>query len=91
MSEKLILKPDTIAIDSTDIWLNKDFDGSLPGIKFGVLGVDWSGSHGFGRWEMILDENGIPHIYTECMDKDQSKEFSKAILQNILDKAIIEE
>ena len=76
-------------VDSVDIWINKD--ANLEVIKDGVLGADWSGYNGCGRWQLILDANGIPHIYTEHMDNDTNRDFSEAILKAILDKAIIEE
>lgn len=89
MSE--IIKPEHATVDTVDTWINKDSSIDYQHIKYGVLGVDWSGSFGFGRWEMILDSEGIPHIYTEHMDKQDDKSFSKAILEKVLDIAIIEE
>lgn len=86
-----IIKPDKCTVDTVDIWINKSSNIDYQHIKYGVLGVDWCGSYGFGRWELVLDSEGIPHIYTEHMDKQDSKEFSKAILMKILDEAIIEE
>lgn len=87
----MLEKPATCTIDDIDVWINRDRTSEYASLHCGVLGVDWAGSYGFGRWELILDEEGIPHIYTEHMDKNDSKEFSKKILQAILDKAIIEE
>lgn len=81
----------SFTIDEVDVWANRSDDPNMSHIKHGVLGVDWAGSPGWGRWEMIMDEDGIPHIYTEHMDKRDDKEFSKAILEKVLDVAIIEE
>ena len=78
-------------VEAVDAWINKSDDEKLACIKNGVLGVDWVGSHGWGRWEMILDSEGIPHIYTEHMDVQEDKSFSKAVLIKLLDEAIIEE
>lgn len=78
-------------VETIDIWINKSDDAKLACIKDGVLGIDWVGSHGCGRWEMILDSKGIPHINTECMDAQNDKSFSKTILMKLLDEAIIEE
>lgn len=78
-------------VETVDAWINKSDEERLACIKNGVLGVDWVGSHGWGRWEMILDSEGIPHIYTEHMDEQEDKSFSKAVLTKLLDEAIIEE
>lgn len=78
-------------VDNVSAWANRSDHPEMECIKYGVLGVDWSGSPGWGRWEMIMDEKGVPHIYTECMDSQEDKAFSKAILEKLLDVAIIEE
>ena len=78
-------------IEIRDVWANRSDDPKMSHIKHGVLGVDWSSPMGWGRWEMIMDENGKPHIYSEHMDKDDTKDFSKAILARVLEDAIIEE
>lgn len=57
----------------------------------GVVVVNWDSNIGFGEWKMYFDEKGIPHIYTECMDDEHDKSFSKKILQALLDISIIEE
>lgn len=81
----------SFTVDAVDVWANRSDDPNMSHIKHGALGVDWAGSLGWGRWEMIMDEDGIPHIYTEHMDKGDDKEFSKAILEKVLEVAIIEE
>lgn len=79
------------SVDEISAWINKSDDPKLALIKDGVLGIDWVGSHGWGRWELILDESGNAHIYSECMDKQDDKLFSKKILMKLLEDAIIEE
>ena len=81
----------SFTVDTVNVWANRSDDPNMSQIKHGVLGVDWAGSPGWGRWEMIMDENGVPHIYTEHMDKGDDKEFSKAVLEKVLEVAIIEE
>lgn len=81
----MIKKPEKIEVDDVDIWIRQH--NVCPN---GVIGVDWNANIGFGRWEMIMDENGIPHIHSEGLDSKTSKDFSKLILQAILDKAIVD-
>lgn len=57
----------------------------------GILGIEWSGAAGFGRYELILRDDGLLHAYTECMDKKEDKAFTKAILTALIDKIVIEE
>lgn len=78
-------------VETVDVWANRSDDPKMEHIKYGCLGVDWSGSYGWGRWEMIMDEKGLPHIYSEHMDKGGDKEFSKAILNKVLEVAIVED
>lgn len=78
-------------VEIRNAWANRSDDPKMAQIKYGVLGVDWSSPMGWGRWEMIMDENGKPHIYSEHMDKDDAKDFSKAILMRLLEEAVVEE
>lgn len=78
-------------IEIRDVWANQSDEPEMSHIKYGVLGVDWSSPMGWGRWEMIMDENGKPHIYSEHMDKGDAKDFSKAILIQLLEEAVVEE
>lgn len=74
-------------ITDADIWINRNEN-----CPDGVIGVDWVCPQvGFGRWEMILDKDGVPHIYTEHMDIQNDKAFSETILKKILEVAVIEE
>lgn len=90
-NEVSAVKKREFVIDNVNVWANRSDQPEMECIKYGVLGVDWAGSPGWGRWEMIMDEKGVPHIYTECMDSQDDKAFSKAILEKLLDVAIIEE
>lgn len=57
----------------------------------GVIGIEWSANIGFGRYELILGDDGMLHAYTECMDRGEDKEFTKAIFAKLADKIIVEE
>lgn len=57
----------------------------------GVIGIDWSSAAGFGRYELIMQEDGTIHAYTEHMDSKEDKKFTKAILEKLLEKIVIEE
>ena len=91
LKKESIEKSRDFTIEAVDVWANRSDDPNMSHIKHGVLGVDWFGSPGWGRWEMIMDKDGIPHIYMEHMDKGDDKEFSKAILEKVLEVAVIEE
>lgn len=52
----------------------------------GMLAVSWSSDAGFGHWEAISDGNGKFITYTECMDSNDDKSFSKAILTKVMEK-----
>lgn len=69
------------------IWINRHKDY----VPNGCIGIEWSGAVGFGRFEIVLDENGTPHAYTEYMDKGEDKKFTKAILNLLVDKIVIED
>lgn len=69
------------------IWINRHEEY----VPNGCIGIEWSGAVGFGSFEIFLDKDGIPHAYTECMDRGEDKEFTRAILSLLADKIVIEE
>ena len=76
----------TPKIEIEEIWINRHEH-----CPHGVIGIDWSGNAGFGRFEIVLDENGVPHAYTEHMDSGDDKAFTKAVLDALVDKIVIED
>lgn len=79
---------DNINIISTEAWANR----IEPHCPQGVFGIDWSAENiGCGRLELVFDENGRAHIYSECMDSNGDKRFTKAVLMKVIEDAIIEE
>ncbi len=57
----------------------------------GVIGIEWSGDPGFGRYELILGDDGKLHAMTEHMDIPTQKMFSRDILNAILRDIVIDE
>lgn len=78
-------------INEVKCWANRSDDPELSCIKHGVFGIDWIGSPGWGRLELIFDGDGIAHIQSECMDTQEDKAFTKAVLNKVIDEAIVEE
>ena len=77
-----------INIVDIEAWANRcDKD-----CKYGVFGIDWVAENiGFGRLELFFDEDGTAHIYSEHMDTQNDKSFTKAVLMYMIDHAIVEE
>ena len=57
----------------------------------GVIIIEWSSNIGWGRYDLVLGDDGILHAYTECMDRGEDKEFTKAILAELVNKIVVEE
>ena len=57
-----------------------------PACPNGMISVTWTSDAGFGEWQAISDGNGKFNTYTECMDKNNDKSFSKAILTKVMEK-----
>lgn len=59
---------------------------------YGVLVIDWEAENiGFGRLELFFDKSGKAHIRSECMDSNDDKRFTKAVLMKVIEDAVIEE
>ena len=78
-------KIENLTID--EVWINRHPE-ACPN---GVLGIEWSANVGFGRFEIILDDKGVPHALTEYMDKGEDKAFTEAILAELLKIIVIDE
>ena len=57
----------------------------------GVIGIEWSGSDGFGRYELILGDDGKLHANTEHMDSELQKLFSQEVLTAVINNIVIDE
>lgn len=57
----------------------------------GVIGFDWSGSPGCGRYELIADKEEKLHAMSEYMDKEDDKNFLKIILDKVIEDIIVDE
>ena len=78
------MKIENLTID--EIWIRRH--NSCPN---GVIGIEWSANIGFGRYELVLGDDGMFHAHTEYMDKGEDKSFSQAILTELLKKIVIED
>ena len=56
----------------------------------GVFGVEWSSDIGFGRYVLILGDDGKLHAQTEHMDNGEDKSFTKDILHALVEHIVIE-
>lgn len=57
----------------------------------GVIGFDWSGSPGCGRYELIADKEEKLHAMSEYMDKGDDKNFLKIILDKVIEDVVVDE
>ena len=56
----------------------------------GVIGIDWSANIGFGQYVLVVGDDDKLHADSECMDRGESKEFIKALLNKMIDEIIVE-
>jgi hypothetical protein len=83
--ENKLLSQENINLNINEIWIN--INSHCP---HGVIGIEWDSNSGFGQYELVLGHDGKLHAYTEGMDSEEDKTFSKAILQELLNSIIIE-
>ena len=57
----------------------------------GVIGIEWSANIGWGRYELVLGDDGMLHAYTEHMDRGEDKEFTKMIMGKLVEKIVVED
>ena len=57
----------------------------------GVIIIEWSANIGWGRYDLVLGDDGMLHAYTECMDRGEDKEFTKMILDKLVEKIVVED
>lgn len=57
----------------------------------GALRISWDGTAGFGQLDVVFDENGKAHLYTEFMCSQNNKLFAYKVMQRMIDEAIVEE
>ena len=69
------------------IWINRH-EEVCPN---GVIGIEWSSNIGWGSYELVLENDGMLHAYTEYMDRGEDKEFTKAILAELVNHIVIED
>lgn len=59
------------------VWANR-FEGCP-----GVIGIDWSADIGFGRFELVLDDDGTWQVHGENLVSEENKEFMEAIFEKL--------
>lgn len=57
----------------------------------GGLRIDWNGAIGFGELDIVFDEKGKAHLYTEYMRSPDDKLFAFNVVKRMIDEAIVEE
>ena len=74
MIKDYVAKLKNLEID--EVWMNR-----TDNCPRGVIGIEWSCSEmGFGRYELIVREDGKITAETECMDSQDDLRFTNAIL-----------
>lgn len=73
-------------IFETYCWIAKDTF-----CENGAFGIDWTGNKGWGQFMFVLDENGVPHLRTECMCSRDNKQFAYDLMKHLIDTAIVED
>ena len=64
---------------------------SLEACPRGGILVSWVAQHvGFGEWALYWGDDGKLHADTECMDQDEHKEFTRAIMNALVEKIVID-
>ena len=57
----------------------------------GGMVIDWTSDIGWGQYALFWGEDGKLHAETECLDSEDDKKFTKAILEALVDEIIIDE
>lgn len=70
-------------------WANRfNYEGE----EVQVFGIDWNDKrYGFGRFEILIDKDGQPHLYTESMCSNEDKEFAYELMKSLIDAAEVDE
>ena len=59
-------------------------------IPNGGIGINWSGSIGFGQLILYWGKDGKIHADTECLSSNENKDFIKAILNLLVEEIIVD-
>ena len=74
-------------LEITEVWIAKH--EHCPN---GVIGIEWSAPNcGFGRYELVLGDDGKFHADSEHMDNGEDKKFLKLLLSKLPDIVVIED
>ena len=57
----------------------------------GAIIINWSSNIGFGQYILQMEDDGTLIAYTECMDADYDKWFTKQLLNKLAEQIHIVE
>jgi hypothetical protein len=57
----------------------------------GGIRIEWSGNAGFGVYDLVLQDDGKLHGYSEHMESTEDKYFSKELLRLLHEMIVVEE
>lgn len=79
-----------VIIENPDITIDEVWPVSTEICPNGGIGVDWTARIGWGQWTLYWGEDGKLHADTECLDNNENKLFTKAILHALVDEIVID-
>ena len=67
------MKIENLEIEEVTPFINEKYCG---------LTISWSANIGWGEYQIYTDDGEHWYADTECMDKDEDKDFGKMLLEN---------
>jgi hypothetical protein len=57
----------------------------------GAIRIHWCGAAGFGQYDLVIGKDGVLHGYSEHMESNEDKYFSKELLRLLHEAIVVEE